>query len=150
LTNGIAIFYAEDQGNSFRLINYGDISNTITIEMLHDAAMENLATAVSDKTEISGDAKGIMMLTNGGNFEAPMILIDFIWEQLTNLIQDDICIAIPARDLLFFTAKNNPEGREKLREMVNFYFDERKTEGLITRHIYERVGDKWEYLETVE
>ena len=38
--------------------------------------------AVADSTQINGDSENVIMLTNGGNFEATMMIAEFLWEQL--------------------------------------------------------------------
>src|SRR5205823_3599943 len=133
---------------SYQLIQNRHLTDEITIDKLHDAALTNMAIAISDKTEVTGDINNILMVTNGGNFEATMMLADFLWEQIEPLFKDKICVAIPARDLLFISAKNNQEGRESLRRAIKFYFDERTTEGLIVRYIYERNNGGWKLIES--
>ncbi|HYH15964.1 MAG TPA: DUF1444 family protein [Flavisolibacter sp.] len=145
---GIAIFYTLDMGDSYQFIQNRQLSGTITLDTLHDAALTNMAKAISDKTEVNGDPDNVMMVTNGGNFEATMLLADFLWEQLEPIFNDKLCVAIPAKDLLFISASSNPVGRESLRSFVRFYFEEHQTEGLIVRHIYERSNSGWELVET--
>jgi uncharacterized protein YtpQ (UPF0354 family) len=146
--SGLAVFYALDGGTSYQLLQNKHLSADLTIDKLHDAAMTNMAKAIADATEVNGDPKNVMMVTNGGNFEAIMMMADFLWEQLDPVFNDTICVAVPARDLLFITAKNNLVGRESLRNIIRFYFDENETPGLITRHIYERTENGWNLLET--
>jgi uncharacterized protein YtpQ (UPF0354 family) len=145
---GLGIFYAVDMGNSYQLIQNRHLSATITQEALHTAALTNMIQEVADRTEVHGDPSGTMMLTNGGNFEAAMLLADGIWENLKDVFKDDICVAVPARDLLFIAAKNNPTGRDGLRAVVRKFFDEQETVGLLVRHIYAREGNKWIAIET--
>jgi uncharacterized protein YtpQ (UPF0354 family) len=147
LAEDIAIVYMIDTGYSFEVIQYKHLTNDITIDMIHEAALSNMAKAITDTTNVDGDPNDVMMVTNGGNFEATMVLADFLWEQLEPVFQDNICVAIPANDLLFISASNNPEGRESLRRTVRFYFDENETTGLIVRNIYERNGLGWKLVE---
>jgi len=58
------------------------LSEEITIDKLHDAALTNMEKAVADSTQINGDSENVIMLTNGGNFEATMMIAEFLWEQL--------------------------------------------------------------------
>lgn len=106
-----------------------------------------MAIAISEKTEVNGDPNDMMIVTNGGNFEATMLLADFLWEQIEPVFNDKICVAIPANDLLFIASKSNEVGRESLRRVVRFYFDENKTKGLIVRNIYERDDNAWKLIE---
>ena len=145
----LGICYMVDNGHSYEVVQNRHLSDDLTIEKLHEVALTNLATAISDKTQVNGDPKNIMMVTNGGNFEATMLLVDFLWEQLEPVFNDKICVAIPANDLLFIAGKNCLQGRETLRTLVRQYFDNKKTKGLIVRNIYERSNGTWTLLEQV-
>lgn len=147
-TTGLAIFYAMDMGNKYQLIQNRHLSTTITQESLHAAALTNMEREVANRTEVHGDPSGTMMLANGGNFEAAMLLADGLWEKLRDVFKDEICVAVPARDLLFIAGKNNPAGREGLRAVVRRFFDEQATAGLLVRHIYAREANKWAMIET--
>ena len=149
LAKGIGICYMIDQGNSYQVIQNRHLSDDLSIEKLHDAALTNMAIAISDKIQLNGDPKNVMMVTNGGNLEAAMILADFLWEQLDPVFNDDICIAIPANDLLFIAGKNCTKGRDTLRSLIKKYFNDKNTTGLIVRHIYERCNGNWSLIETV-
>ncbi len=149
LAKGIGICYMVDKGDSYQLVQNKDLSDELTIEILHNAALTNMAIIISDKTEVNGDPNNVMMVTNGGNFEATMILADFLWEQVEPVFNDNICVAIPANDLLFISGKNNQQGRATLRNLVKAYFDNKESQGLIVRHIYERANGAWILSETV-
>lgn len=148
LTTGLSIFYAMDMGNRYLLIQNRHLSSTITQEALHAAALTNMGREISDKTQVNGDPASVMMLTNGGNFEATMLLVDGMWENLKEVFKDDICVAVPARDLLFIAGRNSGAGREGLRGLVRKFFDEQETKGLLVRHIYGREDGKWVLVET--
>jgi len=148
LAKGIGICYMLDEGDRFQVIQNKRLSEDLTIDRLHEAALKNMAAAIADKTEMDGDPTNVMMLTNGGDFEATMLLADFLWSQIEPVFNDNVCVAIPTNDILFIAAKNNPEARESLRLAVRHYFENRETEGLIVRHIYERMNGEWIYVET--
>ena len=147
-TTGLGVFYAMDLGNRYQLLQNRHLTDDITREALHAAALKNMAAEVADRTEVNGDPVNMMMLTNGGNFEAAMLLADGLWENLRDVLKDDVCVAVPARDLLFIAGRNNPVGREALRAMVRKFFDEQETHGLLVRHIYARENSKWVLVET--
>ncbi len=149
LAKGIGICYMVDRGNDYQLVQNKELSDELTIEILHNAALTNMAIMISDKTEVNGDPNNVMMVTNGGNFEATMILADFLWEQVEPLFNDNICVAIPANDLLFISGKSSQQGRATLRNLVKTYFDNKESQGLIVRHIYERANGAWSLIETV-
>jgi uncharacterized protein YtpQ (UPF0354 family) len=145
---GLGVFYALDQGDRYLLLQNRHLSEKVTLEKLRAAALKNLANEVDGKTTFQGDPAGVMMLTNGGNFEAAMMLLDNIWVNVEDMVKDEICVAVPARDLMFIAGKNNPNGRESLRNVVRKFFNQEKTPGAIVRHIYAREGGKWVVVET--
>jgi uncharacterized protein YtpQ (UPF0354 family) len=148
LAKGIGVFYMLDEGDKYQIIQNRHLSEDLTIEKLHSAALTNMAIAISDKTEVNGDPSNIMMVTNGGNFEATMLLADFLWDQIKPVFNDNICVAIPANDLLFITSKNNSKARENLRNLVRQYFENSETKGLIVKYIYERINGEWFFVES--
>jgi hypothetical protein len=148
LTTGLSICYAMDMGNRYQLIQNRHLTDAITQAALHGAALSNMAREIADKTEVNGDPAAVMMLTNGGNFEAAMLLVDGMWENLRQVFKDDLCVAVPARDLLFIAGRNSGAGREGLRALVRKYFDEQQTKHLLVRHIYGRENDGWVKVET--
>jgi len=145
---GLAIFYAMDMGNSYLLLQNRHLTDGITQEKLRVAALANMAREITDRTELQGNPDQVLMVTNGGNFEAAMLVAEGFWQSVQDILKDDICVAVPARDLLFITGRNNPEGRERLRALVRKFFDEQETAGLLVRHIYGKEGAEWVVLET--
>lgn len=61
---------------------------------------------------------GTYMLTAGGNYEASLILLDFIWTDSSLVINGEPVFAIPSRDLLFITGSLDEEGLSKVRELA--------------------------------
>jgi uncharacterized protein YtpQ (UPF0354 family) len=135
-------------GDNYLLLQNRHLTDGITQEKLHSAALANLAREVADRTELQGDPNQVLMVTNGGNFEATMLVAEGFWERVKDVLGDDICVAVPARDLLFIAGRNNPEGRGRLRALVRKFFDEQETAGLLVRHIYGWEDAKWVVLET--
>ncbi len=148
LAMGIGVCYMLEETDGHRIIQNSELSDRLTIDQLHEAALTNMTMAISDQTHINGEPGNAMMVTSGGNYEAAIILSDYICDQFEIILNDSICVAIPANDLLFVTAKQNPEGRKNLIKVVRHYFDDRETVGLIVRHIYERTAGGWLYVET--
>jgi uncharacterized protein YtpQ (UPF0354 family) len=149
LAKGIAIFYMVDEGDAYDIIQNRHLTDGITIEKIHEHAIKNMVDLVADKTEIRGDSNDAIMVTNGGNFEATMLLADYFWEYIEAEFHDKVYVAIPAKDLLFITGKNNPSGLENLKGVVRKLYDENAIDSPIVRNIYERIDGNWSYVETV-
>ena len=58
------------------------------------------------------------MLTAGGDYEASLILEESIWTQENFIINGEIVIGVPARDLVLITGSEDEEGIKRLKETI--------------------------------
>ncbi len=77
-------------------------------------AIENL-TAILPPIECHGEGPWFL-LTAGGDYTASVLLLDSVWDQLSERVQGDIVAAVPSRDVLLFTGSNSKEGLAAVRE----------------------------------
>jgi uncharacterized protein YtpQ (UPF0354 family) len=63
------------------------------------------------------------MITADGSYESSLLLLDDLWSKgdVPAKVDGDVVVAIPARDLLFFTGSSNPAGVARLRELAAKY-----------------------------
>ncbi len=145
----LVVSYALDMGTHYQFISNKALSNDLTIERLHDAALKNMINEIAENIQAHGDKADVLMITNGGNYEAAMLIWDDIWAQIEAAVGDDFYVAIPARDLLYISPKNNPDAIERLGGLIKKMFDESEdTQGLMVRHIYQRADNGWEVVAT--
>ncbi len=99
--------YVFDAGDSFEIIQ-GSHLETWAIEQdkLHDQAIENFRTLLTQKLSARGDTSGIMFIIDG-NLEAGLVLIDEIWEQYEEQVGEKIVITVPSRDVIMATGMSN-------------------------------------------
>jgi uncharacterized protein YtpQ (UPF0354 family) len=144
LADDIGLFFVTDKGDYFDFIQNKHINqDDLTFDKIKHHALQNLDATALDKTQINGDINEIAMITNGGNYEAVIILLDTFWQGLKNVIKDEICFAIPANDVLFISPKSSISGRQKMKQLINQYFDDPNSRGLITKNIYEQQDGKF-------
>ena len=99
------IFYAEDFENNISYLHKDDQKSlNLDFNQLRKLAVDNL-NSIIENIERNGD-KEIFMVIAGGNYESSLILLD-IWNQDNFLVDGDLIIAIPTRDLLFVTGSNS-------------------------------------------
>jgi uncharacterized protein YtpQ (UPF0354 family) len=72
----------------------------MTAEGLHLRAVENLPRRVSE-IRLHDCGRGIFGLSAGGTFEASLLLVDDIWDQLAVHFPGELLAAVPSRDLVF-------------------------------------------------
>lgn len=145
----LSISYAIDMGTHYQFIANRDLTDEITMEKLYEVALKNMINEISQNIEAHGDKNDVMMITNGGNYEAAMLIWDDIWPQIESVVGDELYVAVPARDLLYVAPKSNPNSIERLSGLIRKFFDEdEEAKGLMVRHIYERKDKKWEVVAT--
>lgn len=141
----LTISYALDMGTYYQFVPNRDLSEELTIEMLHEAALENMIDEIADNIQAHGEPADVLMITNGGNYEAVMLIWNDIWSQIESVVGGELYVAVPARDVLYVAPKSNPDAIERLSNLIKRLFDEdENAQGLMVRHIYERGESGWE------
>ena len=117
LSPDLVVLYAEDSPKTIRYLEPKDLDLAkIDRSELRALACENLKRLLP-KIERHG-TNGIYMLTAGGDYEASLLLLDSIGSAGQMDVQGDIVVAVPTRDLLLVTGSRNPQGIEKVKQMV--------------------------------
>jgi uncharacterized protein YtpQ (UPF0354 family) len=108
-------------------------------ELLH-LAVENLSRILPN-AERHGDGPWYW-LTAGGDYDASLLLIDTIWEQLADSVDGEIVAVVPARHTLLFTGSQSEEGLKAIKQQAT----ETVTAGsyLISETLIVRRGGRWE------
>ena len=144
----LTISYAIDMGTHYQFIANRDLSEEVTIEKLHEAALRNMIDEIADNIQAHGDKTDVLMITNGGNYEAAMLIWDGIWPQIESVVEGDFYVAVPARDVLYVAPKSNPDAISRLKELILRLFGDETARGLMVKHIYQRGEKEWEVVAT--
>ena len=62
------------------------------------------------------------LLTADGTYEASLLLLDALWEELAGSVEGDLMVGVPTRDVLLFTGSGSREGLQEGREGTNAVF----------------------------
>ena len=129
---GLAIFYAVDEGNHFSLILNRDIPEGLTIDELHEIAIENLERDVEFK--FNETVFGGYGLIAGGDHEAGSICLDGIWLWCADQLKDNLVVAVPAKDMVVMVPASD---NDKINELIKFV-DELFKDGerLLTKQLF--------------
>ena len=133
----LVVFYAEDSPRNIQyLVPLALDAAGISRAELRALAVANLQRLVPKVEMHNGPL--VSMILAGGNYEASLLLVDEIWTQaaLRQAVDGDVVVAIPARDLLFFTGSRNRAGIARLREIATKYVNQasyRLTDTLFVR-----------------
>jgi len=144
----LTVSYAIDMGSHYQFIPNRDLTDEVTIDQLHEAALQNMVDEIAENIQAHGDVTDVVMITNGGNYEAAMLIWEDIWPQIETVVGGDFYVAIPARDVLYVAPKSNPEAITRLNGLIQRLFDDETTHGLMVKHIYQRGENGWEVVAT--
>ena len=137
----LIIFYAFDLGNEFELVSNGAREEMhISEDELYEASLQNLR-ALNLKV-LSHKNERFVMLTAGGNFEAPLLLLPEIWDSVAEIVEGKVVAAVPARDILIFTGDSMPENLAELRRRTSQAIE--KAEHPLSRCFFRRAGCIWQ------
>lgn len=111
---GLIITYVEDCGNSYRMILNRDLPEGFTKAQLHELALENIKRDIG--FEVQQTHFGGYGLIAGGNHEAASVCLPGLWKEFARQLSDDIVVAVPAKDLVFYVPGSDGEAIIKLQE----------------------------------
>lgn len=113
----LVVLYAEDSPRNIRYLQPKDLESAkIERSELRALACGNLKRLLP-KIERHG-ANGIYLLTAGGDYEASLVLLDSLWKDEQADVQGEVVVAVPTRDLLVMTGSRDPQGIEKVKQIV--------------------------------
>jgi uncharacterized protein YtpQ (UPF0354 family) len=143
----LLIFYVVDKGDSFQMLLQRDLPKDVTNDELHQLAIDNLASTVEytlQETNFGGYG-----LIAGGNHEAGAICLPEIWDWLTDELNDDLIVAIPAKDLVLITPESDTDKTSNLKIFVHEIF--KTGDRLLTKNIFrvDKATKQWSIVDRV-
>lgn len=81
------------------------------------------------------------MVTAGGNFEATLLLLESLWEQVQEQMPGEILAVVPARDLLFVSASGWEGALSFMQEMASRDLPEKRY--ALTTCVFARRDGEW-------
>lgn len=143
---------AMDTGYSYEFVNQDMLKkHGGQVETLMQQGMDNILNEIKENIQVHGDIQtGACMITCGGNHEASLILFDGFWNQVAEMAQTDICMALPVRDILLVCNFYNTTAMDQMRQKIQqFYYDKDQPHPMSPR-IYLRKENQWKKVEEVE
>jgi uncharacterized protein YtpQ (UPF0354 family) len=143
----LSIFYVADTGNSFQFLLERDLPKDISKEELHQLAVDNLSRDIEFK--LHDTSFGGHGLIAGGDHEAGSICLLGKWEWLTEHLNDNLIVGVPAKDLVILVPESNTDKVSNLKIFVHEIFKD--GERLLTRNIFkfDRETKKWAIVDNV-
>lgn len=107
--------FMQDVGSTYAVLSYDNLPQGYTVEQLQEKAFSNLIRDVSYRYEETIES-GVYGLLAGGDFEAEALCLN-IWSELCEIMNDDLLIAAPTKDMVLFVPASS---KKKLRKMLKF------------------------------
>jgi uncharacterized protein YtpQ (UPF0354 family) len=141
LIGNIILFYAFDMDTHFEIVSNKDLHNLkLSKEELHIKAVKNLNSL--DLQIKAQKSTNLNMLTAGGNYEATLILLPEIMDSISSMVDGNLIVSVPARDILYFTGDKDPENIKAITEWTNKMTKE--ADKPLSNILLKRVSGSWE------
>ena len=119
--------FVQDLGNAFTYIRYPMLPEGMDVDELQKIAFENLARDITYRS-VGSREEGVYGIVCGGNFEAESICNTSIWQDVSKMIDDDVIVCIPTKDIVLYTKANDKKLRKKILKMADEMFEKNRRE----------------------
>ena len=141
LAGDLVVMYAFDVGTHYEIVANRDLRRLgVSKDELHDRAVGNLRALRLDVRAHQGART--MMLTAGGNYEATLLLLPEIWDSVAGMVDGELVVSVPARDVLYLTGDASPENLSELRGWTSKMLEQ--ADKPLSRVFLRRNGTQWE------
>ncbi|GAA3954391.1 DUF1444 family protein [Chitinophaga oryziterrae] len=132
LLGDLAIFYVVDNGDNFRILLKRDLPKHLTEEALHQIAINNLEKNIKYKLHKT-NFEGYGLIADG-NHEAEAICLPEIWDWLSGHFDNNLIVAVPAKDLIMMVPANDTDKISNLKIAVYETF--KNNQRLLTKTLF--------------
>ena len=143
LAGGLRVTYAFNHPTHFEPVRPADLARLeLEPKRLREVALANLRRELPP-FERRGHS-GMWMLVNpatGGHYEASLLLLDEVWEQLAQAVSGELVAAVPAKDLLFVSGTGEAAALTRFKEISARAFGE--VDGPLSGELLVRRGGNW-------
>jgi hypothetical protein len=120
LGNGLLVSFLMDAGDHFVYLQGEDLAATgVEPPELYHRALDNLTRRVQEEGLQVFESGPVFALRLDGQFEASLLLLDWLWEQeLASRIERGYLACVPARDILAFCDLGSSDGAAELQALA--------------------------------
>ena len=143
------LFYAVDRELHFEFVQERHLKSDGVIELpdLRDIAITNMIPEIEKNFTVHGTDEGFFAATCGGNYEAALLLLPGLWQQIEAQIGENLLVATPNRDICLFVHDSNSDAINNLKIVVHKAHTQ--ADYPLTRNIFRRNGDSWNVVDRV-
>jgi uncharacterized protein YtpQ (UPF0354 family) len=107
--------------------------------VLRQRAAGNL-DAIVDTVRLHGQPPALMLSFDG--IESSLLLADAFWEKLAGIVEGEIVVGVPARDVVVVTGSRSADGLASAKRTVERVFSA-GDQFLLSRHLLVRRDSGW-------
>ena len=146
LAGDMWVLYSFNKPEQFLPVMSQDLARLkVDKSQLRTLAMKNLRALLPAPEKRGGGGTWMLTLPKmGGNFEASLLLVDEIWDEMSKTVSGDLVAAAPARDLLFVSGSGDAAGVKKLSSLAVDAFA--KVDHPVSQQVLVRREGKWRLL----
>ncbi len=137
----MVLMYAVDRDTHLQYVSNQEVAATgLSLEELHNIAVKNLPGRLGE-INLHDCGEGMFGLSAGGTFEASLLLVDGLWDQLADHLPGEPLAAVPSRDLLFVIGSARPNSAERIAEKARIQLEDDRY--AISSSVLVRRNEKW-------
>lgn len=106
---------------------------------LRSLALSNLRRILPEIQQ-HGDGSWYM-LTAGADYTASLLLIDDVWNALSQSVEGDIVAAVPSRDVVLFTGARSKDGIDWIKRKAHEIHE--GGDHVVSQTLFRRVSGQW-------
>jgi hypothetical protein len=111
----IGVFYMNDCGSHYEYLKEEKLdSSNLTVESLHDLAVENLERFLAGRGEIHDLSDGVTMVAGLEGLETSLVFLPHKLAEFGFRGSED-CLGLPARDVLLFGRRSDGKAVHRIR-----------------------------------
>lgn len=144
------MIFMQDVGSTYAVLSYDNLPQDYTVEQLHEKAFSNLIRDVQYRYEETIES-GVFGVLAGGDFEAEALCLN-IWNELCEMMNDDLLIAAPTKDMVLFVPASSKKKFRKMSKFAKKIYDDNLSsspELIFTKDIF-RYGRNTQIMEVVD
>jgi hypothetical protein len=115
-SQNLYIGYIQDVGDRFEYLNNGILNEDLTLEKIHNAALFNLERFLNNKMNYKYFANQLLCIEADRNFNSSVVLLDFVWPKIEELLNDTLIVSIPNRSILLVCGEHSTKGLDNIKK----------------------------------
>lgn len=114
----MTLFFQIDRGDFWEVMIKENLPESISVDDVFSIALSNLYARYKCEIILSHHFLGYEVLSEDTNFTASVLYLGNLWINLANRLNDNLIIALPARDTVLIVEESKKDTIDEMREVV--------------------------------